>query len=70
MSSSFRLSQLNDAVQSERTEDFQRQQRCDSFLEKIILSQTGKGEVPSEIEFLHFREDLIRVAAVRALKAG
>lgn len=70
MPSSFRLSQLNDAVKSERSEDMERQQRCDLFMERIILSQSGKGEVPSEIEFLRFRDDLVRVAAVRALKAG
>ena len=70
MPPSFRLSQLNDAVKSERSEDMERQRRCDLFLEKIILSQSGKGEVPSEIEFLRFRDDLVRVAAVRALKAG
>ena len=70
MPSSFRLSQFNDAVKSERSEDMERQQRCDSFLERIILSQGGKGDVPSEIEFLRFREDLVRVAAVYALKAG
>lgn len=70
MPSSFRLSQLNDAVKSERSEDMERQQRCDLFMERIILSQSGKGEVPSEIEFLRFRDDLARIAAVRALKAG
>ena len=70
MPSSFRLSQLNDAVKSERSEDVKRQQRCDSFLEKIILFQSGKGEIPDKNEFLSFREDLIRVADVRALKSG
>ena len=70
MPSSIRLSQFKEAVRSERSEDMKRQQRCDTFLEKIVLSQSGRGDVPSEIEFLRFREDLIRVAAVRALKAG
>ncbi len=64
------LQQLNEAVQSERSEDTLRQQRCDAFLEKVILYQRGRGEVPPESEFLQFREDLIRVAAVRSLKSG
>ncbi|MCY7369457.1 MAG: hypothetical protein LH479_00920 [Polaromonas sp.] len=70
MASSFRLSQLNDAVKFERSEDYKREQRCDAFLERIVLYQVGKSEIPSEIEFLRFREDLMRVAAVRALKSG
>lgn len=64
------LQQLNEAVQSERSEDVLRQQRCDSFLEKVILYQRGKGDIPPEAEFLQFRDDLIRVAAVKSLKSG
>lgn len=62
--------QLAQAVQSERSEDIRREQRCDTFLERVIRYQRGKGEVPTEDEFLQFREDLIHVAAVRDLQAG
>jgi hypothetical protein len=70
MSPPSHLQQLNEAVKSERSEDVLRQQRCDSFLEKVILYQRGKGDIPPEAEFLQFREDLMRVAAIKSLKAG
>jgi hypothetical protein len=70
MSHTSHLQQLNEAVQSERSEDTLRQQRCDTFLEKVILYQRGEGEIPPESEFLQFRDDLMRVAAVKALKSG
>ena len=70
MSTPSHLDHLREAVQRERSEEALRMDRCDSFLEKVILFQSGHGPLPDELEFLLWREDLKWALAVRALKAG
>ena len=70
MPHSSHLDQLRDAVQQERSEEALRRDRCDTFLEKVILYQSGRGPLPDEQEFLLWREDMKKTAAIRALKAA
>lgn len=70
MPHSSHLDQLREAVHQERSEDALRRDRCDTFLEKVILYQSGRGALPDEQEFLSWREDLKRTIAVQALKAA
>lgn len=70
MPHSSHVDQLREAVQKERSEESLRRDRCDSFLEKIILFQKGRGPLPDEQEFLLWREDLKRAAVVQALESG
>ena len=70
MPHSSHLDQLREAVHQERSEEALRRDRCDTFLEKVILYQSGRGALPDEKEFLLWREDLKRTVAVQALKAA
>lgn len=70
MPHSSHLDQLREAVHQERSEEALRRDRCDTFLEKVILYQSGRGALPDEQEFLLWREDLKRTVAVQALKAA
>lgn len=70
MPHSSHLDQLREAVFQERSEEALRRDRCDTFLEKVILYQSGRGALPDEQEFLLWREDLKRTIAVQALKAA
>ena len=70
MPHSSHLDQLREAVHQERSEDALRRDRCDTFLEKVILYQSGRGALPDEQEFLLWREDLKKTVAVQALKAA
>lgn len=70
MPHSSHLDQLRDAVHQERSEEALRRDRCDTFLEKVILYQSGRGALPDEQEFLLWREDLKKTVAIRALKSA
>lgn len=70
MSRPSHFDQLRDAVQKELSDEELCAARCDSFLEKIIEYQSGRGNLPDEQQFLLWREDLKRTVALRALKAG
>ena len=70
MPHSSHLDQLREAVRQERSEEALRRDRCDTFLEKVILYQSGRGALPNEQAFLLWREDLKRTVAVQALKAA
>lgn len=68
MPHSSHLDQLRAAVQKELSDEELRANRCDSFLEQIIRYEKGQGSLPDEQQFLLWREDLKKTAAVRALK--
>lgn len=70
MPHSSHFDQLRDAVHQERSEEALRRDRCDTFLQKVSLYQSGHGPLPDEPEFLLWREDMKKTAAIRALKAA
>lgn len=70
MPHSSHFDQLRDAVHQERSEEALRRDRCDTFLQKVSLYQSGHGPLPDEQEFLLWREDMKKTVAIRALKAA
>ena len=70
MSRPSHFDQLRDAVQKEVSDQELCAHRCDSFLEKIIRFQSGRGALPDEQQFLLWREDLKQTMALRVLKTG